>query len=730
MQFPYAGMHWPNGAEDYNALINLPSSLYMMLATEARYHYNKVRQAGNTVIWRGLPRVGRRPAELGWNASRAASESLNLWDEQPHGGEEYFVPFNELDLNYERGDNDDDYASLHERYSLVGNFLYDVGLELRVRLPNTYLLFPPFTPDHGDWEHLHLWRHALTHYNGLVIHAYENDHSSLDDVYNRIRGYCLTFPDKMIFVGEWNAPHPEEFLKVLARCSAEFSNFMGATYFIWHWHNPAPWWPDWYNVDRNGTLYNLFLNPPTHEEPVPQPEPVPVPDPEPEPDPMPTTRPYSKEEVVEEAKVVAHEFGLPARVLVALLNAESGLRWNAARYAYRRGDGSFANLTERAEAALARADFSDFAGVLVEISNNNSNDVSFGVGQQTVRWADEGTHELTVENVVFIRELYFNVPFAIRKAAKQLAYYYNVYQDDLEALCRYNKPNLPGNQNPNRNNYNNSLNRADELLGLSPQPNPTPAPPDASVVASHRPGFVAGTYSGRPAGVILHGSRSGVVGNPKSREFAGTVNWAQRNPDGLGWTATIGENEYATHMDVTQWGHNARNASRKYLAVEFAQAWFDEPITDAQVNAFVAFMKNEVLSRWPDFPLYFPTHAEVERSGETGARDGKTDVFTFGHPLADELRARIMAKLQAPEPEPIPEPEPGGLTMEERAELERLRNIVGYLTHDIADILEEKVVNKPIKSTRKRPLKADLSRHIAELRQEATAIVSEIRRQV
>ena len=161
-----------------------------------------------------------------------------------------------------------------------------------------------------------------------------------------------------------------------------------------------------------------------------------------------------------------------------------------------------------------------------------------------------------------------------------------------------------------------------------------------------------GSFASTPRGVILHGSRSGQAGNSRHAEYIGTARYEQSNrqqsaegPWKLGWSATIGEGVVAWHMEADQWGHNASAASRLYLGVEFAQAVEAWPITDAQVEAFAAFFLR-CRQRWPNLPMHFPTHAEVERSGEAGAVFGKTDVFSFGSPRTDELRGRILARLR------------------------------------------------------------------------------------
>lgn len=165
----------------------------------------------------------------------------------------------------------------------------------------------------------------------------------------------------------------------------------------------------------------------------------------------------------------------------------------------------------------------------------------------------------------------------------------------------------------------------------------TPAP--AAVLREFRQGVVAGKFASAPTSVILHGSRSG-SGNNTEQEYQGTSNYAMNEPGGLGWNATIGDGKYCMHMNMDQWGWNARGASQKYLGVEFAQATADLPISDAQVEAFCAFFA-EAKKTWPNLGTDFPTHAELPE----GIADGKSDVFPIHDPRADELRARIMARL-------------------------------------------------------------------------------------
>jgi hypothetical protein len=159
------------------------------------------------------------------------------------------------------------------------------------------------------------------------------------------------------------------------------------------------------------------------------------------------------------------------------------------------------------------------------------------------------------------------------------------------------------------------------------------------------PGHVAGRLSS-PKGLLLHGTRSGAAGNSTAQEFDGTVNYVQNGTDGtVGWHCTVGDNEIALHMKPDQYGWNARAASDHYLAAEFAQATVDKPISNAQVDAFCWWVQHEVLPVFPALPHVLKTHAEVEDSGETGANDGKSDVYPTGDARAEDVKARIRARL-------------------------------------------------------------------------------------
>jgi len=150
-------------------------------------------------------------------------------------------------------------------------------------------------------------------------------------------------------------------------------------------------------------------------------------------------------------------------------------------------------------------------------------------------------------------------------------------------------------------------------------------------------------YPSLPEYTILHASRGNAT--DVETEYQNTVGWAQNPANELGWTWTIGERKYARHLAYDRYLYNAYDASRKALAAEFAQAreWWG--VTQGQVEAFCAAWYEAWLFYGKRLPLLFFTHSEVEAWGWTRLVSGKTDVFSFRSPLADELRARILRQL-------------------------------------------------------------------------------------
>lgn len=379
----------------------------------------------------------------------------------------------------------------------------------------------------------------------------------------------------------------------------------------------------------------------------------------------------TRDDVLAAARSAAAEAGIPVELLVACGIAESNLTADARRPRDQAQDAAYWP------------------------------DVSFGAWQQTVRWAPEyqgGAQYPGADEVLRVGRLYLDPSHAARVAARQLAANYRKRPDDLQwVLERYNKPNGEVTAGV-RANYARGLAEARRILG---EPPPAPAP-SGIVYEDYRDPEPAGRFASMPKGIILHGSRSGRAGNPKAAEYRGTASWEVNNPGGLGWHATVGEGVVAVHLEPTEWGWNARAASDEYLAVEIAQATVDEPVTDAQVDALADWITTRVLPVWPGLPMRFPSHAEVEKSGETGAIDGKTDVFPAGDPRMDELRSRLVERLGAminpPKPVPAPSDELAMLRKrvaaleaqlaDKSARLDGEVSKVGYLTGDVGDALQ------------------------------------------
>lgn len=155
---------------------------------------------------------------------------------------------------------------------------------------------------------------------------------------------------------------------------------------------------------------------------------------------------------------------------------------------------------------------------------------------------------------------------------------------------------------------------------------------------------MAGSYSGVPRGIIWHGSRS-TLNRSTHDEFIGTAEYEPRS--GLGWTATIGDDEVCLHMTFRQWGWNARAASPLYLACEFSQPVESRRISEGQVRAFCWFFM-QARKVWATLPQVFPTHADLDGTVEYGGYlDGKTDVYRKGSPDTFDLRHAVSARFKA-----------------------------------------------------------------------------------
>jgi hypothetical protein len=333
----HAGIHWPANAggehPDVATILSMPGigrGCTVVCADSARYWYRQARGACPLVVWRGLPRQGRLPAHLGWQAKRVADEVLNLWEEQPHGGIEWFLPLNELQFEKEAG-------GPFPGYGEMAGHLDGLRRELRKRLPGVGLLFPAWVPG-DDGDHLDDWRSEAAQWDAICLHAY----GSADAMRARYRSYRDAFPDVPILIGEWNANHEghdeRAALEMWAEVADSDAGFLGAVYYIWETDNAGE---HDLSVWGNAARLALFRNPPTVplNPPAPQPPvvtpPAPVPVPEPAPMPDLTDEPdhlFTFEQLWPTIQDAGSELGFDAQVLAGIIKQESGWRnWRVHR---------------------------------------------------------------------------------------------------------------------------------------------------------------------------------------------------------------------------------------------------------------------------------------------------------------------------------------------------------------------------------------------------------------
>jgi hypothetical protein len=414
-------MGWPNGPADNAAILALPSDRILMLSTEGRYHHDEAVRAGKQVLWRAIPRIGHRPAELGWSPGRFVDEVLNLTDEA-HEPIRAFIPANELDLQDERGDHEDDFTNLDTRYRLIGGFMFSALSMLRQRLPITQLHFPAFTPDHDALLYVDFWRPAA---ELIDVHAYD----TLEKIQTQYAMYRSAFPGRRLALTEWHglgdAEEEERILGWLAQ-TMDVDPLLDAAYrYIWQWFNAPGWWSEAYDVVHNPAMLALFRNPPTVEV-APAPEPIP------EPEPPPDEESMTRDEIIALIVSKANEHGLVPYEFLGGAIAESNLDPKAWRQ-----------------------------GVWP--------DWSAGLFQQTVAFADEGDHSASEQNVALIKQLYFDPVHACDVAA--VKYHYWRYNPDVPAetaWVAYNGPSYyhTPEQSPNLENYRRSLAEAAQILGI------------------------------------------------------------------------------------------------------------------------------------------------------------------------------------------------------------------------------------------------------------------------
>lgn len=468
----HAGLHWANGACDRETLAGYPGSAFLLCSPEARWHYDWIRTArpDATVIWRAIPRDGKKPAHLGYQAKKVATECLTHWDDQPHGGDEHFLPLNELSLNYERGDDRDDFSDLETRYSTLASLLAAMAPILKSTLgPDVKLHFPAWAAGHGEWEHLDRWKWATEAYDVIHFHAY----GSLDSIVETYWKYRDAFPEKPLFLGEWNSgvnpggpdfrvlgvTEEREILKWLALVTARDPLFLGATYFIYRWYDG--WAENSFDVDGNAERTELFMHPPDVSPlVVVPPSPTPPPPPAEAMEPLPV---YSYDDTLAIGIAVADELKLPHRLVIGCGIAESNLEADARR---------------PSDPALDQSYWPDVSG---------------GAWQQTIRYDPDyrgGDAYPGQAEVARVYRLQCDAWRAARVAARQLKTHLQeqaqTTDDDLRsldarddlllgAMYRYNWPGGHGKpySAQHQHTYTDGLSKASAILGIHATTPPT-----------------------------------------------------------------------------------------------------------------------------------------------------------------------------------------------------------------------------------------------------------------
>lgn len=264
------GVGWPNGpvTGGNQRILALPGSL-LMLSSE-HWHVKEAQATGKKVLYRIVPPIGQRPAELNWNAVRYAE----MIKEQVHGLSSVLTDLvwaNELDLNYERGDSEDDFQNLPQRYSTIAAFSIRLLGILQSMYPGTKIHWPAFTPnkDHQAIDHVSIWKDAAYRHDVINFHAYD----TLENIQHEHALYSEQFPTHPLelteFHGKGNLAEEIQIFQYLLEQNLE------SYFFIYEWFDPASWWSEAYDIANNPERYAAIE---MQDVLVPDVEPEPMPD--------------------------------------------------------------------------------------------------------------------------------------------------------------------------------------------------------------------------------------------------------------------------------------------------------------------------------------------------------------------------------------------------------------------------------------------------------------------
>lgn len=244
------GVGWPNGPVDNQRILALPGPL-LMLSSE-HWHVEEAQET-HRVLYRVVPPLAQRPAALRWNANAYAAMIID----QVHGlSLTDLVWANELDLNYERGDDEDDFSNLEQRYKRIAEFAFKLEYLLRAMFPDTTLHWPAFTPnkDHRAIDYAYVWQEVASNFDVIDFHAYD----SLSNIQTEHALYRGQFPDRKLALTEWhclgNLEEEQRVIQYLQEQELE------SYFFIYRWDNASGWWSTTYDIEHNPQRYDMFMN--------------------------------------------------------------------------------------------------------------------------------------------------------------------------------------------------------------------------------------------------------------------------------------------------------------------------------------------------------------------------------------------------------------------------------------------------------------------------------------
>jgi GH25 family lysozyme M1 (1,4-beta-N-acetylmuramidase) len=312
------GIHWRTGgapgdregADDPIRQVLSDDSPTVMDEPEARWHWASVAAVRPDALtfWRSSPQ--KSPADRFYNAHDFSRDVFYNIDDHYHRTGVYpkdVILLNELNLNYERGDNasDVDAALWPARYAQLGGFLSSLVDECRARAADRGAAirwwFPGWSPGHGEAENLASWLPAALKYDGVCLHGYGTE----EWITQQILWYAGTFPDHPLVLGEWNpdtydGPRVPMELQTRPRLQriCDAIERLHCCYFIHHWGDSGDPRYDIEGVDERRAIWDGRTPLPADDwvppvgvtvGPAPQPAPEPPPPQQPDPEvPVPT----------------------------------------------------------------------------------------------------------------------------------------------------------------------------------------------------------------------------------------------------------------------------------------------------------------------------------------------------------------------------------------------------------------------------------------------------------